>query len=537
MPPAVQSMTNRTLSGLFWTALSTGANTGALLLVLIVLARLLTPADFGLAAVAIMVIGFSAIFSEFGIGPAVVQRPDLQAAHLGSGWTLSVALGVLLGAIVWLTAPLVAAFFQLEPLTPMLRVLACIFPVQGLSVVSQSLLQRELRFRTLAVIEIVTSIVGYGIMGVTLALLGFGAWALIGAHLAQASLKTVLSLIARPHRIWPLVDRRACADLLYFGSGFTVGRVSNYAAGQGENVVIGYCLGAVALGIYGRAYQLMAGPAVLFGNVLDRVLFPAMVHVQHDPRRLADAYRRGTALVALVILPVSALVVALAPEVIAILLGSEWDAVVLPLQILSVGMLFRTGCKISDSLVRAIGAVYRRRLAAGGVCRARRGGRVDRPMVGHRGRRAGDSRDPGGQLPAHGAPEPGVDRHVVAHVRAGPSAWIGPGGGCRPAGRSDRDAAPRRRRVGAAGAHRRGRGDRAGALGNTLAAGRLPRRRRPMDGPETPGVPPANHRRRSTGVKPSRRARPSAVAADARPGRRRRALLPVEGTFSMWRAC
>src|ERR1700686_1990069 len=119
MPPPVQSMTNRTLSGLFWTSLATGANVISLLLVLIVLARLLTPADFGLAAAALMVIGFSAIFSEFGIGPAVVQRPTLQTAHLRSGFTLSFFRGVLFGGLPWLPPPAVAAFFRLEGLTPL----------------------------------------------------------------------------------------------------------------------------------------------------------------------------------------------------------------------------------------------------------------------------------------------------------------------------------------------------------------------------------------------------------------------------------
>src|SRR5260370_11157071 len=190
--------------------------------------------------------------------------------------------------------------------------------------------------------------------------MGCGAWALVGAQLAQTCLRTILLLVFRPHPAWPLLDRRACADLLGFGGGFTAGRFSNYLAGQGEHLVLGYWLGPVALGVYGRAYQLMAGPAVLFGNVLDRVLFPAMVHVQNQPKRLADAYRRGSALIALVILPVSAVLVVLAPEVIQVVLGSEWDAVTLPLQILGVGMLFRTSCTISDSLVRATGAVHRR---------------------------------------------------------------------------------------------------------------------------------------------------------------------------------
>src|SRR4051794_8806620 len=105
MAASSHSMTNRTLSRLFWMALATGANVVSLLLVVLVLARLLTPADFGLAAAALMVIGFSAIFSEFGIGPAVVQRPELRTEHLRTGFTLSLLLGGFLGAALWAAAP------------------------------------------------------------------------------------------------------------------------------------------------------------------------------------------------------------------------------------------------------------------------------------------------------------------------------------------------------------------------------------------------------------------------------------------------
>src|SRR5437016_3292714 len=126
MSQPVQSMTNRTLSGLLWTSLATGANVISLLLVLIVLARLLTPADFGLVAAALMVTGFSAIFADFGVGPAVVQRSELRTAHLCSGFTLSLGLGVLLGALTWLAAGAIADFFRLPELGSILRVLAVI---------------------------------------------------------------------------------------------------------------------------------------------------------------------------------------------------------------------------------------------------------------------------------------------------------------------------------------------------------------------------------------------------------------------------
>jgi PST family polysaccharide transporter len=360
MNQARDGLTNRTLGGLLWTSLGTGGQAVLQLVVLAILARLLTPADFGLAAAALVVVGFSAVFSQLGIGPAVVQRLDLEVSHLRAAFTISVLLGLLLGGLVWGTAPLVALFFRLDGLTPLLRVLAFVFPVQGLSVVADSLLQRELRFRGLAAVEVVTVAAGYGAVGVPLAALGFGAWALVLAHLTQNVLRTVLLFALRPHPVRPLLAPRPCADLLYFGGGYTASRFSNYAAGQSDNLVVGRWLGAEALGVYGRAYQLMAGPAVVFGNILDRVLFPTMAQLQREPERLAEAYRRGVSLIALVMLPTTALLILLAPELTQVVLGPEWGGVVIPLQVLGAGMLFRTSYKLSDSLVRATGAVYER---------------------------------------------------------------------------------------------------------------------------------------------------------------------------------
>lgn len=353
-------MTSRTLHGFLWTSFATGANVLSLLLVVIVLAHLLTPEDFGLAAAAFVVIGFSAIFSDFGVGPAVVQAKELRATHESTGFWISLAFGLLLAGIVYLAAPVIALFFQMDGLVPLLRFLALLFPVQGLGIISDSLLQRELRFRTLAMLDIVTFVIGYGIVGILLAAGGFAAWSLVVAYLAQTSLRALLLVMLRPHAIWPIFEWHSCVELFHFGIGFTAGRFSNYFAGQAEHLIIGRWLGPAALGIYGRAYQLMAGPAVVLGNVLDRVLFPTMVHVQHQPKRLAHYYRRNVAWVALVILPVSVMVTALASEIVQILLGDNWNAVVVPLQILSIGMLFRCSCKISDSLVRATGAVFDR---------------------------------------------------------------------------------------------------------------------------------------------------------------------------------
>src|SRR5207249_289368 len=128
----------------------------------------------------------------------------------------------------------------------------------------------------------------------------------------------------------------------------------------GDNFVAVKWLGVQALGLYERAYQLMAMPATLLGQVLDDVLFPAMAQIQFDTGRLAVAYRRLVAGMAVMTLPLSAVAVALAPELIYAVLGPKWGDAALPFQVLAVGTLCRASYKVSDSLTRAVGAVYQR---------------------------------------------------------------------------------------------------------------------------------------------------------------------------------
>jgi PST family polysaccharide transporter len=157
-----------------------------------------------------------------------------------------------------------------------------------------------------------------------------------------------------------MLERRAAADLLYFGTGFTIAKTCNYLASQIDRLVVGRWMGTGSLGVYALISQLMNTPSVIFGNVLDRVLFPTMALVQSEPARLARAYRTGAAACGLVMLPAGVLLAVLAPEVIHIMLGRGWVDGVVPLQILAAGMLFRTSNKLSDSVARATGSVYRR---------------------------------------------------------------------------------------------------------------------------------------------------------------------------------
>jgi PST family polysaccharide transporter len=324
------------------------------------MARLLSADDFGLYAAAFAIIRFSTILEGLGVAPAIVQRPTLEERHLRTGFTLSVLLSLSIAALVWATAHVIADLMHLPELAPVVRAGCVVFVCQGACMVSVAVAQRALRFRWLAAIDAGTFVVGFVLVGLVLAWLGFGVWALVGALIVQHSLRMIVLLAGQPHPKRPMLERHAIGDLFYFGGGFTIARIFTYFATQADKLIVGRALGAGPLGIYSIASQLMTAPAVTFGQILDRVMFPTMALVQQEQARLARGYRSGIAVCALLSLPAGVMVAILAPELVRVLVGKGWDAVVVPLQILALGMLFRTSSKLSDSGVRATGAVYAR---------------------------------------------------------------------------------------------------------------------------------------------------------------------------------
>jgi PST family polysaccharide transporter len=329
--------------------------------VLAVLARLLTPADFGVVTASLIIIGFARMATTEGIvGPAVTQRPRLTDRHVRAAVMLSLVTGVLISGAVWLLAPWFADFFQKPPLTDVTRALTAVLLLQSLSSVPQALLLRRLDFRRVAITDIVSFLFGFAAVGTGLAVAGAGIWALVGAYVSQALLQAVMLLwmqrLAAPWR-WGWKQVR---ELLAFGSGNTLARYLNYAALQGDFIVVGRYMSAADLGAYGRAYQIATGPAILLGGVIDKVLFPTLATRQADRHRLARDYQRSVSLTVSLTAPIAAVVIVVAPELVRILLGSGWDAVTLPLQILMVTLTLRTGYKLSDALAKATGAVYSR---------------------------------------------------------------------------------------------------------------------------------------------------------------------------------
>lgn len=352
------SLRKRTLSGVAWNVLGTSGHRLSAGILTIVLARLLGPEEFGVVAAALIVIGFAQIFTSLGVGPALVQVPTLTRALTATGFTLSLGFGVAAAAFVYLSAPAWAAFFAMPDLTPVVRAIGATLPLTGATLIGTALLERAMAFRRLALIELVSFVLGYGVTGIALALAGAGVWALAGAHVSQSVLRALLVLRATRSSVVFAARLEGALPLLRYGLGHSVARVGNTLALQGDNLVVGRFLDSAALGVYGRAYQLAMLPVQLLGTALDKVLFPAMASIQSDRQRLALVHHSAVSVAFMLTLPIGFLLAALAAPTIALLLGPDWLAVVAPLQVLALFLAFRTSYKANESVARATGAVF-----------------------------------------------------------------------------------------------------------------------------------------------------------------------------------
>ena len=358
MTERTDDLGSRTFAAGRWKLLTVASKVALYVLVLAVLARFVLPEEFGIVALANIVIAFATMFSNAGLGPALIQRQHITRTHVRVGFTSGVLLALALWAVIWVAAPTIAVFFREEEVTWVLRIIGASFVFLSFGLVSRALLERALDFRRLMLAD-VGSYVGFGIVGVAAAVAGYGVWALVAGTLTQRIVFSAICLRLHPHSVLPSLSRKELGELLSFGGGLTLARVFHFLGSYGDKAVAGRLLGAGPLGFYERAYDLMNQPQEQLGNIIDQVMFPALARIQSDRDRLASAFGMALSLANLILLPSSVALVVLAPEIVAVMLGPRWEATVFPLQVLGTVMWLRGSMRICDSLARAVGAVYR----------------------------------------------------------------------------------------------------------------------------------------------------------------------------------
>jgi O-antigen/teichoic acid export membrane protein len=352
------SLTDRTARAAHWRFAGLGIGAVSQFGLGVLLARLLTPADFGLMTLAFTVLGLAQPLGDLGIGNAVVQRAELSDRHVRTAFTFSVLLGLAITAVIWLLAPLGAVLMRDAKVTSILRGLAAAFAIGGTAVVAGALLRRQLDFKRRFFVDFGSHVLGYGGVAVTLALTGHGVWSLVWGNLIQTLLASCAALVVVRHSVRPLLGRRELNELLHFGFGSALNACVNYVARNADNVVVGRWIGAGGLGLYSRAYNLMNLPHTFAAGAMSSVLFPAFAQAQHDQVRVRRAFLLITKLTAMVAGPAMGTMAIVAPSLVSSLYGPRWAGAVLPLQILCLAGYFRALYHLGGVVAQSVGRVY-----------------------------------------------------------------------------------------------------------------------------------------------------------------------------------
>jgi PST family polysaccharide transporter len=356
---AAPGLAGRTISAARWKFASAVSQGIFQFAVGVLLARLLPPDDFGVVALAMVVVGFAGLVGDLGLGPAVIQSRTLTPLHLRTSFTASLLLGAGLTLVLLAVAPFSSTLLRNPELPAVLRLLSAAFLCGALGVTARALLQRTLDFRRLFVVDLASYALGYAGVATGMALLGYGVWSLAWGALVQSLAGSLLALWMARHPLRPRLAWGELRELFSFGAGVSLNNVINYVARNGDNVIVGRWLGATALGLYGRAYNLMTLPLTYLGAVGYSVMFPAMAAMQDDRERLARAYLISVQVTAFLTAPIMAGMIVAAPHMVRALYGDRWGAMVLPLQVLCAAGFFRAVYHLAGALTHALGKVYR----------------------------------------------------------------------------------------------------------------------------------------------------------------------------------
>jgi polysaccharide transporter, PST family len=332
------SLKAKALRGVLWNLVEVLGTQGTAFLVFVLLARLLEPASFGLVALAGTVITVLTIFVEAGFSTAIVRSEAIDDRKLNTAFWIGVGVAGVLVLALSLSAGWVASLYRTPDLTPVLRALAWIMLFGSLSAVHTALLVRKLDFRSKALRRLIAVVAG-GIAGVTLALMGFGVWALVGKQAVEGLIDCLVVWRTSPWRPGRKMSMRDARELFGFGKNMVGSSLVTLLNKSADDMIIGVFLGPVALGYYAVAYRANIAVTEVALRATSRTAVPVFAKLQGEPERLREAYYSALEFAALVACPVFIGLAATAPEVCLAMFGPDWSESVRPMQVIGLAGL------------------------------------------------------------------------------------------------------------------------------------------------------------------------------------------------------
>lgn len=347
----MDDLKNKTLRSIMYLGVGKGAGKVISFTSTLILARLLTPEDYGLMSLVMVVVGIIGFFNEIGLGSAIKQRPEITPSQLNGCFTLSLLISTGLYALLFAFAPSIAAFYENEALSPVLRFIALTFIIGALVTVPDALMAREMKFKLYAGIDF-AMVIFQTTVTLMLAWLGYGVWALAWGFVLSQVFKATCIFYCSEWQPSKFGEMSAALELMRFGVSVTYSRVTWYLYNSSQTLIIGKLLNPQAVGIYSMANTLASLPSMHITSLLINVASPLFSKMQHDLVRLNKTLLRLTSGIALINYPVMVGIAVTASELVPVVLGPQWLEVTLPLQILClVGLVKSVDPLLTQALI------------------------------------------------------------------------------------------------------------------------------------------------------------------------------------------
>jgi PST family polysaccharide transporter len=344
--------TKKTFSGLKWSGLSQFSLQLINLILNIILARLLSPYEFGIIAIIAIFVGFLQIFKDFGFGNILISTKDVDDLDYSTVFWTNLGLGVLLSSLLYMSSPWITIFYKEPILENLIDVISLLFIVQAFNFVQVIKLTKKLQYKKLAIVSFVSILIS-GTIGIISALNGLGVWSLIMKDLSQALVYLIL--------IWRLSSWKPSFQFSfnrfkYFlnsGSALLGTKLLNYFSRNIDNILIGKFIGAPELGVYNRAYSFMTFPIYKITGVLSSVLFPSFSIIQDNMKRITDIFLKSVQITSFIVFMIMGLLYINASEFVLLVLGEQWIEVIPLLKILALPSALQSITLLTENIFRA----------------------------------------------------------------------------------------------------------------------------------------------------------------------------------------
>lgn len=349
------SASSQIVKSLIWVSSQNALGRIITLAMLVILARLMGPEELGLVGIALLVLSGVQQFTNIGLNDALIYQKEKNVdSYLDTVWVLEIARGILIGVLMFASAPLIAMLFNEPRAADLVRVVALSPVLIGLKNPAIVYFDKNLDFHKEFAYKMSATGTRF-VVSIGYALIEPTAWAFIVGFIAADVAKLVLSYAITDFRPWFTFDRGAARELISYGKWITSTSILTFLNTEGDDAFVGWLLGAASLGLYQYAYRLSNAPATELAQIISRVMFPAFSQAQDNAERMREMYLTTLRMTAFVSLPAAFGIAAVAPSFVRAFLGSEWTGMILTMQILAGYGLMRSIAKTFGPAWKAIG--------------------------------------------------------------------------------------------------------------------------------------------------------------------------------------